>query len=161
MILITGGIKSGKSTLALEVAKKISEPRIFIATSEPIDTEMRSKIERHKADRGKGFILYEEPIEISTLLLKTSANVTLIECMATWVNNLIHYKKDVDEYFNSFINSLKGNEIIVTNETGLGIIPDTPLVREYSMHLGNINKMLAKKADEVYLMVSGLKVKVK
>jgi adenosylcobinamide kinase/adenosylcobinamide-phosphate guanylyltransferase len=161
MILITGGIKSGKSSLALELAKKRKGPRAFLATSEAFDGEMKARIKRHKAERGSGFKLYEEPTDIFTPLKTIKANVIVIDCITVWVSNLIYYKKDLKEYFKKFISSLSGNEIIVTNEVGLGVIPDNALSREYVDRLGEINKMLTKKADEVYLMVSGIKIKVK
>ncbi|MCX5781397.1 MAG: bifunctional adenosylcobinamide kinase/adenosylcobinamide-phosphate guanylyltransferase [Elusimicrobia bacterium] len=161
MILITGGVKSGKSTLALELALKIPKPRVFVATSVPFDSEMRSKIKRHRTERGNGFILHEEPTEISALIEKAKANVVLIDCVTTWVGNLMHYGKNTNLYFANLLDSLKGNEILVTNEVGHGIIPENPLARDYLNLLGNINKSLAKRADEVYLMVSGIKVKIK
>jgi len=161
MILITGGVKSGKSTLALELARKSSAPRLFIATSVPFDAEMTRKIARHKKERGNGFILREEPCDIHKPLKTGGVNVTLIDCVTTWVSNLIYYKKDLNKYFKNFLGSLRGNEIIVTNEVGLGIIPADGLSREYLNRLGNINKLLAARADEVYLMVSGIKVRIK
>ena len=161
MILITGGVKSGKSTLALELARKIKGPRVFIATSEPIDKEMKAKIKRHKLERGSGFEVFEEPTEIFRPLKTQKANVYLVDCITTWVSNLIYHKKDLPQYFITLIDSLDGNEIVVTNEVGWGVIPANKLSRDYINYIGEINKMLAQKADEVYLMVSGLKVKIK
>lgn len=161
MILITGGIKSGKSSLALELARKVSGPRLFIATSEAFDKEMEKKISRHKKERGAGFILREEPVEIFEALSSDKSNVCIIDCMTIWLGNLIHYNKDINRYFKILIRSLKGNEIIVTNEVGLGVIHADPMSRAYVNRLGELNKMLAKRADEVYLMVSGLKVRIK
>ena len=161
MILITGGVKSGKSSLALELARKIKGPRVFVATSEAFDGEMKARIKRHKMERGSGFALCEEPIDIFKPLRTEKANVVVIDCITVWVSNLIYYKKDLKEYFRKFMNSLNGNEIIVTNEVGLGVIPDNAMSREYVDRLGEINNIISKKAAEVYLMVSGIKVKIK
>ena len=161
MILITGGIKSGKSTLALKLARKFTAPRVFIATSVAFDSEMSQKIERHKSERGKGFTLIEEPTDIHKILRSIKAKITVIDCMTTWVSNLIYYEKDMDAYFKNLMGSLKGSEIIVTNEAGMGVIPANKISRHYLNRLGELNKMLAKRADKVYLMVSGLKVKIK
>ena len=122
---------------------------------------MKTKIRRHKLERGAGFSLCEEPTDIFKPLKNSKANVCLIDCITIWVPNLIYYKKDIPEYFSRFMDSLRGNEVIVTNEVGLGIMPDNGIAREYINRLGEINKKLAVKADEVYLMVSGLKVKIK
>ncbi len=161
MILITGGIKSGKSTLALELARKSKSPRAFIATCEAFDYEMKERIKHHQKERGGGFILFEEPTDIFKPLRKTKANTVVIDCVTTWVSNLIYYKKDLNKFFKDFLEALKGNEIIVTNEVGCGIIPDNKLSREYLNRIGEINKLLAQRADEVYLMVSGIKVRIK
>jgi len=161
MILITGGVRSGKSTIALELARKFKEPRLFIATSEPFDTEMKRKIKAHKRSRGNGFILREEPTEIFRPLKTDKFSVCVIDCVTTWVGNLMHHGKDPKKYFDSFLRALTGKEIIVTNEVGWGVIPADADSRQYINLLGDINKKLAARADNVYLMVSGIKVKIK
>ena len=142
MILITGGVKSGKSSFALELAGKFRGPRAFIATCEAFDREMKAKIKRHKSDRGPGFALYEEPTDIFRPLRAGKAGVYVIDCVTVWVSNLLYYKKDIKKYFGRFLGSLRGNEIIVTNEAGLGVIPDNEMSRGYVNHLGEINKLL-------------------
>ena len=161
MILITGGIKSGKSSLALELARTSKGPRAFIATCVAFDGEMKKRIKRHQKERGTGFVLYEEPTDIFKPLRRSKAKVIVIDCVTIWVSNLIYYKKNVSKYFKSFLAALKGNEIIVTNEVGWGIIPDNGLSREYLNRISEINKLLAQRADKVYLMVSGIKVRIK
>ena len=161
MILITGGIKSGKSTLALDLARKFKSPRLFIATSEPLDPEMERKINAHKRSRGNGFVLREEPTEIFKPLKADKFNVCVIDCVTTWVGNLMHHGRDPEKYFDALVRALSGKEIIVTNEVGWGVIPADEASREYVNLLGSINKRLAARADEVYMMVSGLKVKIK
>ena len=162
MILITGGVKSGKSRFALKLAKGFKK-KAFIATGVPFDEEMKRRIEKHKAERGRGFGEYEEPVNLGTLLRKISSkyDVIRIDCMTTWLGNLFHYKVDLEEKVSEFIESLSGKEIIITNEVGFGIIPSDKTTREYAEELGKLNSRLASLADEVYLMVCGIEVKIK
>ncbi|MBN1823133.1 MAG: bifunctional adenosylcobinamide kinase/adenosylcobinamide-phosphate guanylyltransferase [Endomicrobiales bacterium] len=161
MILITGGVKSGKSTLALEIANKTKGRKLFVATAVPFDKEMSAKIERHRKERGSGFEVKEEPTEIAAVIRENDADAVVVDCVTVWVGNIMHGAKDAKRYFRDFIGSLKGNEIIVTNEVGMGVMPDNEMAREYAGLLGKINKELANKADEVYLTVSGLKMRIK
>ena len=161
MILLTGGVKSGKSLRAQTLAMECEPPRVFIATGVPFDAEMEVRIERHKSDRGEGFILREEPVEIHKPLAEIKAPVYVIDCMTTWLANLLHYNADVDRAINMFFNALTGREIVVTNEVGWGLVPARAEGRKYIDLLGDLNKRLAARADEVYLMVSGLPLRLK
>lgn len=162
MILITGGERSGKSRLALELALKKGEKRAFIATAEAIDEEMSSRIAKHKEERGNLFDTYEEPLDIHAILKKTGDyDVVVVECMTTWLENLFHYDRNIDEMVEKFIASINGNEIIVSNEIGMGVIPENPLTRTFVEALGRLNARIAQIADEVYFVVSGIGVKIK
>lgn len=161
MILLTGGVKSGKSNFALELAKKFAPNKVFIASGVPFDGEMKARIARHKAERDPDFILYEEPIEIYRPLMECSANVYVIDCLTTWMGNLLHYERDVEKEIDILFKNLTGKEIFITNEVGWGIMPLNEMSRKFIDYLGNLNKKLAEKSDEVYLMVSGLKVRIK
>ncbi|HPX16999.1 MAG TPA: bifunctional adenosylcobinamide kinase/adenosylcobinamide-phosphate guanylyltransferase, partial [Petrotogaceae bacterium] len=88
-------------------------------------------------------------------------DVILVECITTWLSNLLYYEKDIEKYTESFMNNLTGKEVIITNEVGLGIVPIDPLSRRYTDAIGKLNSKLARKADEVYLMVSSIPVKIK
>lgn len=161
MILITGGVKSGKSGFALELAKKFDPPRAFIASGEPFDEEMKIRITRHKEERDRDFIIYEEPTLIYKPLIESCATVYIIDCITTWVGNLLHYEKNIENEFDLLLKNLTGKEIIVTNEVGLGVMPANEMSRKFIDYLGNINKELAGKSDEVYLSVSGIRVRIK
>ena len=161
MILLTGGVKSGKSRFALELAKKFDAPKVFIASGVPFDDEMKARITRHREERDQDFILCEEPIEIYRPLIECAANVYVIDCLTTWIGNLLHLEKDVEKEMDVLLRNLTGKEIFITNEVGWGIMPVNELSRKFIDHLGNINKKLAEKSDVVYLMVSGLRVRVK
>lgn len=161
MILITGGVKSGKSSLALTLARQHSEPRVFIATGVAMDDELRNRIAVHQHERGTDFILHEEPTEIMRPLKHVLAGVYIIDCITLWVNNLLYNNLNPDEYCQKLITALTGREIIVTNEVGWGVIPDNALSRQYIDSLGAVNKALARHADTVYLMVSGIPMRIK
>lgn len=161
MILITGGERSGKSDFAVKIALNKSK-RAFLATAEPIDDEMRSRIESHKKGRGELFDTFEEPVYLDRALESTKAyDVCVIDCMTTWLGNLIYHDVDIKECIDKFISNLNGNEVIVSNEVGMGIIPADKMTRMYVEHLGRLNQKLSAMADEVFLMVSGIPLKIK
>ncbi|MCK5197035.1 MAG: bifunctional adenosylcobinamide kinase/adenosylcobinamide-phosphate guanylyltransferase, partial [Spirochaetales bacterium] len=153
-LLITGGIKSGKSSYALERADLLEGKKNFLATAIPFDKEMEDRIVRHKGERGSDYITTEEPMDIH---LHTKDNL-ILDCVTVWMNNLFHTDRE-DEWekiLKSFILANTDNIIIVSNEVGLGNIPMDPVARKYNEYLAAANKMIAKSMDEVVLMVSGL-----
>jgi adenosylcobinamide kinase/adenosylcobinamide-phosphate guanylyltransferase len=162
MILITGGIKSGKSSYALSLARKFNN-KAFVATGEPFDEEMRLRIAKHKLERGDEFDTFEEPVRIYDVIqeIKDKYDVILIDCMTTWLGNIFHYSLDPDQETEKLLASISGKEIIVTNEVGFGLIPADKTARLYTEKLGLLNLRLARKAQEVYLVVSGIPVRIK
>ncbi|MHB8107785.1 MAG: bifunctional adenosylcobinamide kinase/adenosylcobinamide-phosphate guanylyltransferase [Candidatus Cryosericum sp.] len=162
MILITGGEKSGKSTYALRLALEQGSRRAFVATAEAFDDEMRLRIKRHKEERGDLFETIEEPVEIPSALRRLSSyDVVLVDCMTTWLGNLMYYKRDIGSMKDELLTSVSGNEIIVTNEVGMGIIPLEASTRAYVEDLGRLNAALAQRAERVIFMVSGLPLVLK
>ncbi|MGA2091397.1 MAG: bifunctional adenosylcobinamide kinase/adenosylcobinamide-phosphate guanylyltransferase, partial [Endomicrobiales bacterium] len=89
------------------------------------------------------------------------AQVYVVDCITLWVNNLLYHHLDIDTYVDKLITSLTGKEIFVTNEVGGGIIPDNALARQYIDAIGKINRVIAQKADTVYLMISGIPLRLK
>lgn len=165
MILITGGIKSGKSSYALKLALNYNK-RAYIATALPFDTEMQQRIEKHKLERKSLFDTFEEPIDVTKILhdIDKKYDIIVFECLTTYINNLLHYGYDVNKYTNILLEALSKLEsevIVVTNEVGWGIIPDNQLARSFIQILGSVNSKLAKQASQVYLVVSGISVKIK
>ncbi len=162
MVLITGGERSGKSTYALELALSKGSRRAFIATAEAFDDEMRLRIRHHKEERGSRFETVEEPVEIARAVGRLSSyDAVIIDCMTTWLGNLLYYKRDIIAMRDELLAALSGNEIIVTNEVGMGIIPLEAATRTYVEELGRLNAALARKADHVIFMVAGLPLIVK
>ncbi len=162
MILVTGGERSGKSSFALEKALAAGEKRAFVATAEPFDGEMADRIKKHKEERKDLFETFEEPVHIDEILAKTATyDVCIVECLTTWLGNVIYRKLDPSVMTDELVGALNGNEIIVTNEVGMGVIPADAVTRKYVDDLGRLNARIAKMADEVYFMVSGIPVRVK
>ncbi|MBA4364697.1 MAG: bifunctional adenosylcobinamide kinase/adenosylcobinamide-phosphate guanylyltransferase [Coprothermobacter sp.] len=162
MILITGGERSGKSTYAMRIALERGTRRAFVATAEPFDDEMRARIKRHREERGSLFETIEEPVEVPTVLRRcASYDVVLVDCMTTWLGNLMHYQRDLTAMKDELLASVSGNEVFVTNEVGMGIIPMDASTRLYVEELGRLNAALAQRADQVIFMVAGLPLVLK
>jgi len=165
---ITGGSRSGKSSYALKLAENYSE-KFFIATAEACDDEMKSRIEKHKAERGNEFVTIEEPVNLASTIksLPISAEVAVIDCLTVWLGTVMHrfgFDKDDFSQIEDFLKILKNppcDLIIVSNEVGMGIIPHDALTRKYRDIAGFLNQHTAKIANEVILTVSGIPIKIK
>ena len=164
-ILITGGIRSGKSRYVIDRAGAIDGEKIFLATALADDEEMDQKIKKHRQDRGELFQTIEEPVYLAKAMegLKSEPAVIVIDCLTTWVYNLMaHFKGQAQEIeeqkklFVSAIQRIESTVIIVTNEVGMGIIADNQLSRDYTNRLGFLNQDIAQICDECILMVSGI-----
>ena len=164
-ILITGGIKSGKSSFALNLARKYKGQKTFLATARAFDKEMSEKIEKHKAERGNDFVTLEEHLRIGKILENTYS-LLVIDCVTIWLSNFYFeaHEREIEKYKNEFLEKLSkysGNLIVVTNEVGSGIIPENSLSRKYQSELGKINQKIGEICDEVYFLVSGISMRVK
>jgi len=170
LILITGGVKSGKSCRALEIAQsEWAFPVSFIATAEAMDEEMKCRIEKHRQERkdlaGSGFITIEEPLELDKAIA-AAENRVLVDCIPMWVNNLLYYKREKDfdrileRILETFLQNVK-DCIVVTNETGMGNIPFDEYTRRYNLLLAEANRRIAMAASRLELMVCGIPVRVK
>jgi len=175
LILVTGGARSGKSSFAEKLAKEANKDVTYLATCQALDEEMALRIEEHKKRRPKNWKTIEEPLNASSVIEKEgkSDRVILLDCLALLVANLIFSKGDstselIDQAVLNEIKTLAkiskdvpASVIIVTNEVGMGIVPEYPLGRAYRDTLGKANQILASEADEVYLLVCGIPVNVK
>jgi len=171
LILITGGSRSGKSGFALETAVRFKVPRIFLATAQADDEEMRQRIEAHRRDRPEGWSVVEEPCQVPRALRAAlaRAGTVIVDCLTIWISNLILQ----DQSFTELEAAARAQElaraaagtrsgvIVVTNEVGSGIVPDNALARRFRDCAGRANQVLAAAADEVHLMVSGIAIPVK
>lgn len=158
-VLITGGVKSGKSRRALQLAADFAPDRWFLATATAFDDEMRERIARHRAERAGLFITVEEPVAIDTVMHERM----VLDCIPMWLNNLFFEQREADwePILDRVIAGLPRDIVIVTNETGMGVIPADALSRRYGMALAMANARLAAAVDSVELMVAGLPLRVK
>lgn len=168
LIFITGGARSGKSSFALSEATNIPGPKAYIATAEACDEEMRQRIENHKKQRTKDWDTFEEPIKVADVIqgIKTKYNLLIIDCLTLWLSNIMQSDADVMEEMEKLVHILcaaspVSRVYIVSNEVGMGIVPDNELARRFRDMAGLLNQRVTEFADEVYLMVSGIPLKVK
>jgi adenosylcobinamide kinase/adenosylcobinamide-phosphate guanylyltransferase len=176
LIFITGGARSGKSSFAEKIAAKTSKKVAFIATGQPLDEEMTFRIKQHREKRLNTWKTYEEPIEVRELVshLGLAKEVILIDCLTLLTSNLLLRKEDKVEdprwqeeilveieKIAEVSYQVSAQVIIVSNEVGMGLVPDNPLGRVYRDILGKANGIIADKADEVFMIVSGIPLKIK
>jgi adenosylcobinamide kinase/adenosylcobinamide-phosphate guanylyltransferase len=169
MIFITGGARSGKSRLAEDLALGYGAPLCYIATGRAGDGEMAERIACHRARRGPNWQTVEEPLDLAGAVaaLDGQFNALLVDCVTLWLTNLLLHRGEspriLDEVASlaSLAAGLKTPLILVSNEVGMGIVPDNALARTFRDLAGEANEILAKAADEVYVMFSGLPLKLK
>jgi len=166
-ILILGGARSGKSTFALREASAAEGKKAFVATAEALDDEMKARIANHQRERGKNWRTFEEPVEVPELLRKIGPDhgIILIDCLTLWVSNLmmrqLPFGRYVDELVEAISDDAPGLLYIVSNEVGLGLVPETPLGRDYRDNIGRLNAEVASAATDVYFMAAGIPMKIK
>lgn len=166
IILITGGQRSGKSTKAEELALSLSEEPVYVATAHVWDDEFRERVRRHQQRRGPQWTNIEEELHLSHHDL--TGRVVVIDCVTLWLTNFFFANNsDVDKSlelakseFDKFTQP-EATYIFVTNEIGSGGVSDNALQRQFTDLQGWMNQYIAARADEVFLMVSGIAVEVK
>lgn len=169
IIFVLGGARSGKSGHARMIAQDFGGRVAFIATAEAGDTEMKKRIRHHKSERNKDWKTFEVPAGVSGFIKKISPEykVVLLDCLTLLVTNMmISGMKEgaIEKEISRIIHEAKNrgiNLIIVSNETGLGIVPENALAREFRDVAGRINQLTAKAADKVFFTVSGLPLRIK
>jgi adenosylcobinamide kinase/adenosylcobinamide-phosphate guanylyltransferase len=169
-ILILGGAKSGKSALALRAAAALAEKRVFVATAQAYDDEMRLRIARHQAERGPTWRSVEEPLDLCGLLGQedSSEKVILVDCLTLWMSNLMTQGGLTPDEITrrsqelcQILPGMKANVVLVSNEVGLGIVPENALARAFRDHAGALNQSLAKTCDKVAFVAAGLPLMLK
>ncbi|MDX1589097.1 MAG: bifunctional adenosylcobinamide kinase/adenosylcobinamide-phosphate guanylyltransferase [Oleiphilaceae bacterium] len=169
--LVLGGIRSGKSALAeQQAALAASESAlevVYVATATAGDEEMQARIQRHRQSRPSHWDLREEPLALGQVLqsLRGQAPCLLIDCMSLWLSNLLHAGEDtLEREKNAFLTALAdypGPVVVVSNETGLGLVPMEPLSRQFCDQLGWLNQDLAACCRNVVMSVAGLSMTLK
>ena len=163
-ILITGGARSGKSTFAEARTLALGSPALYIATSEIRDGEMEARVTAHRARRGAEWSLVEEPFDLARVLTETDTAPRLVDCLTLWLTNLMLDDRDwcaAGAEVAALLPRLAHPVVFVTNEVGLGIVPENALARAFRDAAGALNQTIADAADEVYLVVAGQPLKVK
>jgi adenosylcobinamide kinase / adenosylcobinamide-phosphate guanylyltransferase len=164
-ILILGGAKSGKSTLALNLCEGMDLKRIFIATAEAKDKEMEERIKRHKAERGEKWYTVEEPLNVVARIkeMDNSDTVILVDCLTLWLSNLfMKYADNADKIFTEIrqlaegLKDLKGTVVLVSNEVGMGIVPDNKLARDFRDAAGYMNQRIAAVSKKAVIIFAGI-----
>jgi adenosylcobinamide kinase/adenosylcobinamide-phosphate guanylyltransferase len=169
-ILITGGARSGKSRLAEKIAKECGAPLCYVATAAAGDPEMAARIQLHQERRGNNWQCIEEPTAITDALVHHDGHFQafLVDCVTLWLSNLLLAPQGGGDSALTEVERLIGvlptlvtPVILVTNEVGMGIVPDNPLGRSFRDLAGEANELLAAASDEVYVTFAGLPLKLK
>lgn len=164
IILVTGGARSGKSAIAERETLGLGPAAIYIATAQAFDSEMEARIDAHQARRGPEWTTHQEPLALAEALRATDGQPRLVDCLTLWLSNMMLAGKDWRSAGQALVATLGQQSapvVLVTNEVGLGIVPDNPLAREFRDAAGLLNQWVAARADRVILAVSGLPMKVK
>jgi adenosylcobinamide kinase / adenosylcobinamide-phosphate guanylyltransferase len=167
--LVLGGVRSGKSRYAQQLAEQ-SRCVVFVATAKVTDDEMREKIQHHRGDRPKEWLTVEEPLELPKVLAQHEfdSEVIVVDCLTIFAANLLEAEGEDSGAIERRIEALCGalraahcTVVLVSNEVGSGVVPAYPLGRRYRDLLGEINQRVARVADDVVLMVAGLPLALK
>ena len=160
--LVLGGARSGKSHHAEQLLAGHT-PRLYIATAQAFDDEMRDRIAAHRAAR-QGWRTLEAPLDVPGALLAEPGSVALVDCLTLWLTNLMLGEHDLAAATAALARALRGRRaatVLVSNEVGLGIVPDNALSRRFRDEAGRLHQSLALQADTVLFMVAGLPMRVK
>jgi len=168
-ILVTGGCRSGKSRFALDYANHRFKNRLYLATGQALDEEMKERIKEHQRQRGQDWRTVEEPLNIAMAIdhEAATAGVILIDCITMWISNMLFQNMPEEEIIHSTgtlaerIQKSPCSFVLVTNEVGAGIVPENRLARRFRDLSGMVNQKLAACADEVYWLVAGIPIKIK
>lgn len=175
IVLVTGGCRSGKSAYAQQMAESLPPERLYVATCPVTDDEMERRIEQHRqARRDRGWETIEEHLDVAGVLRRHAEHsVLLVDCVTLWVNNLMYdaerqsreiTEADVAERCGEMLDAVeacRGTVIFVTNEVGLGVVPDNALARRYRDLIGRANQTIAARADAVTLVCCGIPLHLK
>lgn len=163
--LVLGGARSGKSRFAESFVKSLPRPWIYIATAEAHDDEMAARIAEHQARREAGWQTIEAPHDLADAIREAPKGaVVLADCLTLWLSNIMHGPFDIDRAMAQLEHALQTREnatVLVSNEVGLGLVPETPLGRAFRDAQGRLNQQIAALASRVVLVVAGQPLIVK
>lgn len=169
--LVLGGARSGKSRHAEQLIEtalggQIYEGATYLATAEALDDEMKARVDEHRARRGDAWNTVEEPLELVGALTEhaDAKRPILVDCLTLWLSNLMGAGRDIDAQTAALaarLQDLGGPVVLVSNEVGLGIVPDNELARAFRDHAGRLNQAVAQAADRVLFVAAGLPMTLK
>jgi adenosylcobinamide kinase/adenosylcobinamide-phosphate guanylyltransferase len=166
LTLVLGGARSGKSRYAEALVTAVSPPWHYVATGEARDAEMAERIAHHAARRGANWITHETPLDLATTLAELAGGdaPVLIDCLTLWLSNVMLAERNIEAEtatLRAALGAMKGPVVVVTNEVGLGIVPDNALARAFRDAQGRLNAAIAADADRAVLMAAGLPLVLK
>ncbi|NDW03777.1 bifunctional adenosylcobinamide kinase/adenosylcobinamide-phosphate guanylyltransferase [Jiella pacifica] len=167
LTLVLGGARSGKTAFAEGLVAGSGLEPVYVATGEAHDDEMADRIARHQSDRGPTWRTVEAPLDLAGTLRREAAagRFLLVDCLTLWVTNLMMAGRNVDEEADALGAALEagvgGPVLLVSNEVGLGIVPDNAMARAFRDHAGRLHQTIAALAGTVYFVAAGLPLKMK
>lgn len=166
--LVLGGARSGKSAYAQQAAENAAvngSRLVMLATAEALDDEMRTRIDKHKADRGDAWHTVEAALSLPQAILKLqSTDIAVVDCLTLWISNLMTHERNVEQGINALLTAVGNARCplwLVSNEVGMGIVPENAMARAFRDHCGRMHQQLAAGADNVVMVVAGLPLTVK
>ncbi|WP_422394004.1 bifunctional adenosylcobinamide kinase/adenosylcobinamide-phosphate guanylyltransferase [Pontivivens ytuae] len=165
MKLVLGGARSGKSAIAERLVRAHPGPWWYVATAQAFDDEMRARIAQHVNDRGDGWVTTEEPLDLVGVLEAVSkTNIVLIDCLTLWLSNVLLGEYDLGSETDRLVSAIsrtKAELVIVSNEVGMGLVPDNSLGRQFRDAQGRLNQAVAAQAGTVLFVAAGLPLVLK
>jgi len=165
-VFVLGGARSGKSAFAERLVAESGLERHYVATGRAWDEEMASRIAHHRDSRGEGWTTHEVPLDLVGALrqIDIAGNVILVDCLTLWLTNLMMEERDLVREFADLAAQVEQSTaklILVSNEVGLGIVPENRMARDFRDHAGRLHQSIAASAREVYFVAAGLPLKMK
>ena len=162
LTLVLGGARSGKSLYAEGLVTALPAPWVYVATAQAFDDEMRARIAEHRARRDAGWRTLEAPLDLPAAL--AGDRPVLVDCLTLWLTNLLLGEHDIaaaTSALEAALDQRTAPTVLVSNEVGLGIVPDNALARRFRDEAGRLHRLLAARAQNVVFMVAGLPMRVK
>lgn len=166
-ILVLGGARSGKTSFAERLAMRAGASPAYLATAEALDGEMRERVRTHQAQRSGRFATIEEPLALAEAISTAASkhDVILVDCLTLWITNLLGTNQNVADAVEEVVAALEEIDtcrvILVSNEVGLGIVPDNALARMFRDLAGSAHQRFAEICDHAYFVVAGLPMVLK
>jgi len=164
--LVLGGARSGKSSFAEALVRADGRAKVYVATGTAGDDEMRARIDAHRDRRGADWRIIEEPLRLTEAIAREAdgRTVLLVDCLTLWLSNLMFAERNIEaetHRLTAVLEGLAGPVVLVSNEVGLGLVPETPLGRRFRDAQGRLNQAVATVASRVVFVAAGLPLDLK